>query len=199
MPSRDLLLAENLDLVRRELSRPDAVVFGWHYYYAGGHSATPFCFTDFDSYYQEVWKSRPGDHFTVYSRSAILDQALCRIGDPSSNKTISPADIPVIVKEALQAGKEICFLSCNPIPDSDGIECKAGILWEANNQRLHEELRLGSGCHGELLFFLVQKLDEDEAGEVISGVSPGSRRRVNALLDGKRPNEEGMTPASGPY
>ena len=197
--SRNLLLTEALDLVLCEISKPDSVIFGWHYYFGGGRSASLFCFTDFDSYHQELEASRPGDHFTVYSRNAILNQALCRIGAQGSEKTVSFLDIPTELKDALQAGKEIYFLACKTLPTGDRIECKTGVLWELNDEELQNELELGSGCRGEILFFQISKLDEDEAGETITTVSAGSRRRVNALVDGKRPDEAGLTPASGPY
>ena len=197
--SRDALSAENLDLVRSAFSLPDRVVFGWHYYYGGGGSGTLFCFSDFDRYYRELDASRPGDHFTVYSRNAILNKAICRVGEPGRDEAISFLDLPIVLKEALRAGKEICFLSSKRISDPDCVECNTGILWDLTDEEIQEELGLQSGRSGELLFFPLEKLDEDEAGQPITTVSPGKRRRVNALVDGKRANDTGLTPSSGPY
>jgi hypothetical protein len=67
------------------------------------------------------------------------------------------------------------------------------------DEELVEALALTSGRCGEFLFFLVETLNEDADGNLISSVSPGTRRRVNAVVDGKRPNEAGLTPASGAY
>jgi hypothetical protein len=49
------------------------------------------------------------------------------------------------------------------------------------------------------MFLLHQMLDEDEDENPISSVSTGAKRLINAVVDGKRPNETGLTPASGPY
>ena len=195
-PSRNLLLAENLDLVRQEFQN-HGVVFGWHYYYAGGGSGTMFCHNDYESYYQELNKSRPGDHFTVYSRNRLVNRAAFRLGDPASNQPILAEDL-VVVQNALAAGKEIVFVWCHMQPATGRIECDAGIL-EDPAEELEKSLGLGSGRCGEFAFFLVDMLDEDEEGNPIGWVSPGAHRRVNAVVDGKRPNEAGLTPASGLY
>jgi hypothetical protein len=197
-PSRNLLLPENLDLVRHELLN-DGVVFGWHYYYAGGRSGDMFCFSDYESYYHRLSDSRPGDHFTVYSRNRLATKALCRLGDPTSNRPILDAHDLVEVKNAMAAGKEIVFLWCHAQPETGRIDCDAGTLWDLTEEELEESLRLRSGRSGEFLFFPVQMLDDDEDGNPISSVSSGAKTRVNAVVDGKRPNEAGLTPASGLY
>ena len=198
MPSRNLLLPENLDLVRKELAN-DSVVFGWHYYYSGGRSGDMFCFSDYESYYQELSNSQPGDHLTVYSRNRVVTRAMVHVGDPTSTQPFSNAHEFVEVKNALSAGKEIVFLWCHAPPETGRIECGAGALWDPTEEEFQESLGLGSGRCGEFMFFQVEMLDEDEAGVPIDSVSPGSRRRVHAVVDGKRPDEAGFTPASGPY
>lgn len=197
-PSRNLLLPQNLELVRQELSK-DGVIFGWHHYYAGGGSGDMFCFSDYESYYQELSESRPGDHFTVYSRNKLMSKTLSRLGDLKSNLPIPDAHGLVEVKAALATGKEVVFLWCNAPPATERIECDAGTLWDLTQEELEESLRLRSGRSGEFMFFLRETLDEDEEGNLISSVSAGAKRRVNAVVDGKRPNEAGLTPASGPY
>src|SRR5579871_685350 len=198
VPARNLLLPSNLALVREALQNRD-VVFGQHYYYAGGRSGDPFCFGDYESYHRAVLESRPGDHFTVYSRRLVLPKALQRVGEPRSTQPILGVDGLGEVREALAAGKEIVFLACWIEPESSRIRSEAGIIWDLTDEELREQLGLDKGRWGELLFFLVETLDEDEEGKPIGAVSPGARRRVNALVDGKRPNEAGMTPASGVY
>lgn len=197
-PSRNLLLPDNLDLVRHELLN-GGVVFGWHYYYAGGRSGDMFCFSDYGSYYQEISDSRPGDHFTVYSRTRLATKTLFCLGDPTSNQPILDTPDLVEVMNTIAAGKEIVFLWCHARPETGRIECEAGILWDLTAEEVEESLRLRSGRCGELLFFPVQMLDEDQDGNPISSVSPGANQRVNAVVDGKVPNEAGLTPASGPY
>jgi hypothetical protein len=195
---RNLLLPENLDSVRREFAN-DGVIFGWHYYYAGGRSGDMFCFSDYESYYRELSQSRPGDHFIVYSRTILVNRAILRIGDVTSNQPISGVSGLADVQSALSAGKEVVYLWCHKLAETGRVECDAGILWDLTEQELHENLKLDPGRPGELLFFLLEMLDEDEQGVPIQSVSPGTARRVNAVVDGKRPNEAGLTPASGPY
>jgi len=158
-----------------------------------------FCFSDYESYYRELSDSRPGDHFTVYSRNKLATKTLFRLGDLRSNQPILDTHGLVEVKTALAAGKEIVFLWCHALPETERIECDAGTLWDLTEKELEESLRLRSGRSGEFMFFLLQMLDEDEGGNPITSVSTGAKRRVNAVVDGKRPNEAGLTPASGPY
>ena len=196
-PSRNLLLPENLELVRQAL-RNDGVVFGWHYYYAGGRSGEMFCFSNYDSYYQALLDSRPGDHFTVYSRTKLASKALLRLGDPRSSEPILNENL-VEVQNALAAKNELVFVWCQARLDLGYIDCDAGVLWDLAEGELQQSLGLGSGRRGEFIFFTTQTLDEDEHGNPISSVSPGVKKRANAILDGKRPNEAGLTPPSGPY
>jgi len=197
-PSRNLLLPENLELVRQELLN-DGVIFGWHYYYYGGGSGDMFCFSNYESYCQALLDSRPGDHFTVYSRNRLVTKAISRLGDPRSDRPIRNSQDLTDVKGALAAGKEIAFLFHSARPETGRIECDAGVLWALTDEELGEALALTSGPCGEFLFFLVETLNEDADGNLISSVSPGTRRRVNAVVDGKRPNEAGLTPESGAY
>jgi hypothetical protein len=197
-PSRNLLLAENMELVRREL-RNDGVVFGWHYYFAGGRSGEMFCFSDFDSYNQEVQNSRAGDHFTVYSRNQLAGKAMLRVGDVASDQPTPNARDLVEIRNALTSGKEIVFVRSHKHRETGEIECEAGILWNLGEEELEQALGVGSSRPGEFLFFLVPMLNEDAQGIPIESVSPGARHRVHAVVDGKRPNEAGLTPASGPY
>jgi hypothetical protein len=197
-PSRNLLLPQNLDLVRQELLN-DGVVFGWHHYYAGGGSGDMFCFSDYESYYQKLSNSRPGDHFTVYSRNKLATKTLFRLGDLTSDHPILDTHSLAEVKTALAAGREVVFLWCHAPPGTGRIACDAGTLWGLTEEELGESLRLRSGRSGEFMFFLLQMLDEDDDGNPISSVSTGEKRRVNAVVDGKRPNEAGLTPSSGPY
>ncbi len=200
-PYRNLLLPENLERVRQEFAH-SGVIFGWHYYYAGGGSGTMFTFTDYESYHQELVRSRPGDHFTVYSLNTLADRAIVRIGTASSNQPILIDNRFVEVKNALAAGKEIAFVWRRAVPETGSIECDAGTLSDPTEQELEQSLGLGLGSDrcGEFTFFLIDTLDEDEEGVPIASVSvTGGRRRVHAVVDGKRPNEDGLTPPSGPY
>ena len=196
-PSRNLLLPENLDLVRQELAG-GGIIFGWHYYYAGGRSADMFCFSGYDAYYQALQNSRPGDHFTVYSRQKLLNKAILRLGDPGSGQRIASSS-PAEIENALTRGEEIVFLWCQAPRATGSIECEVGVLRDLAEQEFADWLELQAGRGGELLFFTTGMLDQDEDGRPVSTVSPGAKRRVNALLDGKRPHESGLTPASGPY
>lgn len=198
-PHRNLLSPENLERVRRQFGK-EGVIFGWHYYYAGGGSGSMFAFSDYESYYQELIQSRPGDHFTVYSPDMLLDQAIARIGSAGSDQPIWIDDRFAEVKNALAAGKEVAFLWRRAAPETGRIECDAGVLWDLAEGELEQSLGLRSGRCGEFLFFLTDTLDEDQEGIPIASVSAtGGRRRVHAVVDGKRPNEAALMPASGPY
>ena len=133
------------------------------------------------------------------SRNRLATKAIFRLGDPTSNQPILSADNLVEVKKALAAGEEIVFLWCYMRPETGRLECDAGTLWDLTNEELKESLGLDSGRCGEFMFFFIQMLDEDWEGNPIGSVSPGASRRANAVVDGKRPNEAGLTPASGPY
>ena len=198
-PHRNLLLLENLERVRKELEN-DGVVFGWHYYYAGGGSGTIFAFADYESYYQELIGSRPGDHFTVYSLDRLADRAIARVGAAHSERPILLDSRFAEVKRALAAGKEVAFVWRRATAEPNRVECAADVMSGPAEEELAEALVTCSGRSGEIAFFLVDTLDEDEAGAPIASVSAlGERRRVNAVVDGKRPDEAGLTPASGPY
>ncbi len=68
------------------------------------------------------------------------------------------------------------------------VEHGSGILYGLDDQELAEALSGRFGENGELLFFLMDMLNQFVEGRV-----------VNALAYGKRPNEAGLTPLSGPY
>jgi hypothetical protein len=198
-PHRNLLLPENLERVRKEFEN-DGVVFGWHYYYAGGGSGTMFTFADYESYYKELAGSRPGDHFTVYSLDRLADRAIARVGAAHSEKPILLDSRFAEVKKALEAGKEIAFVWRRATAETHRVECAAGVLSGPAAEELDEALGARPGRSGEITFFSIDTLDEDGAGAPIACVSAiGGRRRVNAVVDGKRPDEAGLTPASGPY
>jgi len=197
-PHRNLLLPENLERVRRELGS-EGVIFGWHYYYAGGGSGSMFTFSDYESYYRELIKSRPGDHFTVYSADRIADRAMLRIGAAGSNQRISVDGRIVEVNNALAAGKEVVFLWRHTVAETGRIESHADTLSDVTGEELERSLGVRSGRCGEFMFFLMDTLDEDEEGVPIGSVSSGWRKRVNAVVDGKRPDDSGLTPVSGPY
>ncbi|MBZ5608763.1 MAG: hypothetical protein LAP38_10920 [Acidobacteriia bacterium] len=196
-PQRNLLLPDNLERVRGELAN-GGVIFGWHYYYAGGGSGSMFTFLDYESYYQELIQSHPGDHFTVFSVDRIAERAMLRVGSADSNQPIVIDQRLAGVKNALAASKEIAFVWRHRVPGTGRTECDAGIL-DQTDEELEQCLDLRSGRSGEWVFFLMDMLDEDEEGVPIKGVSPGGRKRVHALVDGKRPNDAGLTPSSGPY
>ena len=198
-PQRSLLSAENLERVRSEFGN-DGVIFGFHYYYYGGASGTDFTFSDYDSYYQEVVKSRPGDHFTGYSANRVADRAILRIGTPDSDQPISIDHRFAVVKNARAAKKDVVVLWRKTASRTGRIECDIGAWWwDFTDEDLEQFIGIGSGRSGELMVFLMDTLDEDEEGVPIVTVSCGERKRVNAVIDGKRPNEDGLTPVSGCY
>jgi hypothetical protein len=181
-PNRNLLLAENLDPIRQEVAS-GSTIFGWHYHYAGGRSGDTFAYTGFQAFYDELIKSHPGDHFTVYCLDRLAHVAMARRNSGEAG-SLDP------VREALHASQEVVFVWRG---GPTGTAAESGVLarWEEV-----EELCFRNG---ELVFFLMETLDLDENGVAVSSVSPGARRRVHALADGKRPNDAGYTPPSGVY
>lgn len=68
------------------------------------------------------------------------------------------------------------------------VEHGSGILYGLDDQELAEALSGRFGESGELLFFLMDILDQFVESKV-----------VNALAHGKRPDGAGLTPQFGPY
>ncbi len=197
--TRDLLADANLGRVRAALT-PGNVIFGWHYFYAGGGSGKMFTFDDFESYREEVLKSRPGDHFTVYSLDRLLDRAIARAGAPSSTDSPALETCLGAVKEAVAGENEVAFVWRYLDAATGSVRCEADTLWDMSEPDWAEFHGVWRNHPGQLAFFLIETLDADQDGnpiETVSAIPP--RRRIHAIADGKRPDERGFTPETGIY
>lgn len=134
-PHRNLLLRENLEPVRTELEN-GGMVFGWHYYYAGGCGPTQFSFVDFNSFYDELIQSRPGDKLFVFSVDRLADRAILRLGASNSEEPISFDRHLAAVKNALAANIEVVFVWRHLVAGTKTVEHGSGILYGLDDQEL---------------------------------------------------------------
>jgi hypothetical protein len=74
---RNILAPGNIARLDQALtaSAPPNIVFGFHYYYAGGCGHTNIPSSAEKEILHELEASRPGDHFTLYSLAAIAPSA----------------------------------------------------------------------------------------------------------------------------
>ena len=168
------------------------MVFGWHYYYAGGCSRTEIVTRSADDVLAEIEASKPGDHFTLYDLAHIAHLADHHVTLMSDDQELLAEAVAAAAR--LSRENELVAVFAGPIPTLD-------TLWDLDDQDLQElrEAWHNAGT-GDLFLFRSDILDQDAMGQPITSVSlPTGRRRIYALLDAKRPTSAGRTPAHGPY
>ena len=198
----DLLLAANLSAVEDALSRPGAMVFGWHYYFRGGSSRTGVQFHDFGSYLQYIERARPGDHFTLFDLDSIAAQAFLRRGAANSSARLNLDDDEWNqLRELLEDRSEGLVVVRRFVgPLTGTTHSDVDELWNPDDDEWTEFRRQLLWGLGEVLFFSDQVLDLDSDGNQVNCVTPNSAApRVHALVDAKRPSSEGLVPLHGPY
>jgi hypothetical protein len=198
-PELDLFSEQNRSKVEDALSKPDAVVFGWHYHYAGGASRTDVVFTDYLDYLERTDWARPGDHFTLVDLDSAALLALARVGSPGS------PDSPMLTSaqwedlgQRVRNGKEVVVVR-RYVALSGAVEVELSHDTYPEDEWLTAFKRELQAGRGELLIWDNEVFDESPTGST-STVTPGpGSRRVHALVDAKRPSSNGTVPRSGPY
>ena len=194
--SQNLLSSESLDRVKKAFE-DSGIVFGWHYYYAGGCSRTEFVCSSFEKYYSNVNDSNPGDHFTVYAINNLKQVELIRIGNPFSNKLIAISQDLLFVLSGIP---DLIIIWRYIDQETSLVECEMETLTEDDREERKQCLLGYKERKGEVRLYLETMLDYNKYHIPITTVSPKpDEKRVYALLDGKRPNDNGETPESGPY
>ena len=191
---RNALASTNVAALRAALagSGPLALVFGWHYYYAGGCSRTEIITRSADDLLTEIAASKPGDHFTLYSLAAtahLADHRMVLTAGAEQLLTAATEDAARLSRE-----QEAVAVLAGPTPALE-------TLYDLDQEEV-SDLRSAwqNAGSGEIFLFRSDILDHDAQGQPITSVSlPTGRRRIHALLDAKRPTLTGRTPAHGPY
>jgi hypothetical protein len=201
----NILSSANQAKIRSAFDQPGVVVFGWHYWYAGGMTRDAVILTSRGDFDREIARSRPGDHFTMYDLARMEGLAFVRFKEPDSLVDGKPVGPPTNrLDEALSDLSNLSWGEVNlvqrrrdPVSGATTGELRTITSgqwtdWEA----LRSEPAF---WRGEVFGFTTSVLNEDAAGVPIAGVSPLERRRVHALLDAKIPDLTGRVPRSGPY
>lgn len=191
---RNILSAANLARLRNAFgpSSFDNLVFGFHYYYAGGCGHTNLAARSAEEILRGIEASRPGDHFTLYSLAETAASAEAAILVDAS--ALNSIDALLVELQLRSAGAELAVLFAAPAPELD-------VVWKVNERDV-ADLRTAWTASGRgegiAYVFRMEVLDEDVEGATISSVTP-RRPRIRALLDAKRPKPDGSTPSRGPY
>jgi hypothetical protein len=217
-PPRDILSEQNLAAVRDALRTPGAVVFGWHYFYYGGSARSELLFVNAEELIKHVRQSRPGDHFTLYDLDSVAPLAVLHLGDASSRSAISltepvrselarvgsesPGRAVVLVQRACEHDGRVTRCSMVVREPEDLVD-----TWEQTQEfDAHLTWPRDGGFmplpawFGELFAFDEPDLDRGEPnGRSIASVSNSYLRRIHALVDAKRPDDDGLIPTSGAY
>jgi hypothetical protein len=201
----NVLSPVNQAKIKSAFGQPSVVVFGWHYWYAGGMTRDYVILVRREDFDNEVLRSRPGDHFTMYDLARMEGLAFVRFQEPDSLVDGKPVDPPLNrLKEALSdptdvPGGEVILVQRRRDPASGSTTGELRALTPGQLTDWEELLANPAFWRGEVYGFRASVLDEDAAGDPIAGVSPLERRRVHALLDAKIPDSTGRVPRSGPY
>ncbi len=93
-PPRDVLSEQNLAAIRGAFEKPEAVIFGWHYFYYGGSTRSELLFVNAEELINHFKQSRPGDHFTLYDLDSVAPLAvparseLARVASKSASHAV---------------------------------------------------------------------------------------------------------------
>jgi len=202
-PDHNLFSSLNLAVVSEVFAgNSAAVVFGWHYFFAGGSNRTEVVFTSNRDFLRYIERARPGDHLTLFDLEAVDQRAFLRVGLRESTARVAMTEPEVaMIDERLIRGEEIAAVRRFVGPLTGEVEASVEELDGSDDQAALDATRIAwTWARGELYLFEQSTFDEDGEGGLIETVSPGAQqRRVNALVDAKRPSDGGLVPLSGPY
>ena len=201
----NILFPANQAKIQSAFDQPSVVVFGWHYWYAGGMTRNYVILTSRADFDKEVLRSRPGDHFTLYDLASTEGLAFVRFQERDSLVDGKPIGQPLNrLKKALSDPTdlrwgEVTLVQRRMDPASGSTTGELRAISPGQWTDWEELLTDPAFWRGEVYGFTASVLDEDAGGVPIAGVSPLERRRVHALLDAKIPDSAGRVPRSGPY
>jgi hypothetical protein len=195
-----------------------AVVFGFHYHYRGGASRDEVTFGSASDLISYLTAGRPGDHFTLFCLESVASLARMHLGVASIDDAIPftdsvRADLARIASESLwdevtlvnrltnRAGRvrRCSILGREPANLTAGWgeygDYVSGATWPRGGELV--PLRAWSG---EVFAFDEADLERDrETGAPIEGLIARGALRSWALIEAKRPNDEGLVPMTGAY
>jgi hypothetical protein len=199
-PALNLFSDDNRSAVEAVLSRPGAVVFGWHHHFAGGSSRTGVVFTRYREYVAFVDQAKPGDHLTLFDPDSLTSLAFLRSGavDSTDSPQLTGADWELL-DQRVQSGHEIALVHRRSVAPPSSIEVDLIEASVPEDEWLAELQQQMSTARGELLGWDQAILDAGLVGTVGTVSPKPGDHRVHALVDAKRPNSSGKVPLSGPY
>lgn len=197
-PELDLFSSTNLSAAEHALSRKGALVFGWHYHFKGGSNRTRVQFHDFDSFLRHVERSRPGDHFTLFDLDSLAPHALMRRGaaDSPARPTLEDSEWSQLRGLLSDRSFDLAVVRRFVGPLTGTVVTE---FWFPDDDEWIEFRRQFFSGLGEALFFSDNVFDLDADGNQVNLVDAYPGRRINALIDAKRPNSEGLVPLRGSY
>jgi hypothetical protein len=187
-------------------------------FYYGGSARSELLFVNAQELIKHVKQSRPGDHFTLYDLDSVAPLAVLHLGDTSSRAAISltepvrselarvgsesPSHAVVLMQRACEQDGRVTRCSIVVREPEDLVdtweqtqEFDAHLTWPRDGTFMPLQ-----AWFGELFAFDETDLDRDApSGRSIASVSASYLRRSHALVDAKRPDEDGLIPTSGAY
>jgi hypothetical protein len=215
---RNALANQNLDRVRACFQKPGAVAFGWHYFYGAGAGRSDLIFGSAEDLINLIEQARPGDHFTLFDLDRVALLAIKHLGEPTSQGLISLAAADRL--ELARAGTESqwkAVILLQRACGTDGHLARCSIV-EREPEDLVDNWEEAKGYDarvtwprdgmflpltrwfGEFLAFDEADLDRNiETGLAVATVTSTELNRTYALIDAKRPDDQGLVPISGAY
>ena len=197
-PAINLFTKEHSSAVEAALSRPGAVVFGWHYHFAGGRSRDGVVFTRYGEYVAYIDQAKPGDHITLFDLQSMTSLAFLRNGSVESTDgpQLTDADWELL-EQRVRGGQEIALIHRHSAAPPGSVEADLIEATYPEDEWLAELQLEMSTAQGELLGWDQAVLDEGPFGTVaLVNLRPGERR-VHALVDATRPNSNGKSAPIG--
>ena len=208
----------NLTAVRGSFQKNGAVVFGFHYHYYGGAARTMVVFGSAEDLIGHMTDARPGDHFTLFDLDSVAAVASLHLGVAKSGDVIpftrsdridldriaseSPWRATILIQRSTEPAGDVTLCSIlerEPAEFTTNWEMFREYAVQATWPRGAASISLGEWS-GEVYAFDESDLDRDmDRGEDIVTVTAKGARRTRALVDAKRPDEQGLVPVSGAY
>jgi hypothetical protein len=190
----NLFSPENINAVTHALAKPGGLLVGWHRFYRGGNGPSLETFTSLQQYLGHIERSRPGDNVIAYELETIMQFCFLKVGRPESSGRcyLEESSMEMIRAQLRQSDNEGVMIIRRFVgPLTGEVEAKASTLYDVDSvdADFRREVTFG---HGELLAIRMSPFDWGDAPF-------GDRTPSYAIVDAKRPNDEGLVPLRGPY
>lgn len=155
-------------------------VFGRHHHFAGGSSADNWAFHNFESFWDYMTRSKPGDLYVMWSLPDLLAKGMDLLHVVGGTVPSLPYNFLTAVKSYLDTPFNE-FVALLFTPGRDTIEVQLNDIdgYDDLRERIEQHRRLGA----EIIVFPFTRIEKDEY----------------ILLEAKYPNAEGKVPIGGPY